>query len=162
MDEKPRFDHDCKHCIFLGGYEGQYCGAPPRHYDLYVCRSPDEKTREIMGDTVIARYGSSDQYISGDRKVLENAGYTDGPLGEAMRRADKYFREREKTPEPESEEVDWVFVYDVRYYNGEITVKAKTREAAKAKFFAMAIDKLVACCGDVAVDVESINGEEEE
>jgi len=96
-DDKPRFDHDCKHCVFLGGYKGQYCGAPPRHYDLYVCRSPDEETRRVMGDTVIARYGSSDQYVSGDRKVLENAGHTDGPLGEAMRRADEYFKKEEAT-----------------------------------------------------------------
>lgn len=159
-DDKPRFDHDCKHCVFLGGYYGPYASAPARRYDLYVCRSPDEETRRVMGDTVIARYGSSDQYISGDRKVLEHAGYTDGPLGEAMQRTDTYDKKGE-TPEPEGAEVDWVFDYDVRHYNGEITVRAKTREEARTMFFAMTIDKLVAGCNDVAVDVESINGGEE-
>ena len=45
---KPRFQHDCDNCVFLGHYEG---------HDLYYCpREP----------TVIARYGGGGpEYTSG-------------------------------------------------------------------------------------------------
>lgn len=50
--DKPRFDHDCEDCEYLGWYD------PKEHhkYDLYYC--PRE-------GTVIARWGPDGQYVSG-------------------------------------------------------------------------------------------------
>jgi hypothetical protein len=38
-NEKPHFEHDCDHCVFLGHYENA---------DLYIC----------PGNTVLARFSS--------------------------------------------------------------------------------------------------------
>lgn len=46
---KPRHEHDCDHCHFLGGDET---------FDYYYCDGKYEKT-------LIARYGVEGQYISG-------------------------------------------------------------------------------------------------
>lgn len=44
---KPQHLHDCEECVFLGTHE---------NYDLYYCSA---------NPTVIARYGSEGDYISG-------------------------------------------------------------------------------------------------
>jgi hypothetical protein len=59
---KPKYEHDCDKCTFLGPY---------REYDLYVCDG-----------TVLARYGSGSRYVSG----IPGVQYHDF-LQMAMRRA---------------------------------------------------------------------------
>lgn len=48
METKPKHEHDCDYCIFLG-----QLGS----YDLYFC--------PIELPTVIARFGSGGKYLSG-------------------------------------------------------------------------------------------------
>ena len=68
MIEKPRYEHDCSSCYFLGQYE---------EYDLYYC---DQTFLNFP--TVIARFGDDGpDYTSG----LALA--TQPPLSEAKRRA---------------------------------------------------------------------------
>jgi hypothetical protein len=46
MADEPQFTHDCKACVFLGGYDNK-----EGHHDLYIC--PDSPWH-----TVLARYGN--------------------------------------------------------------------------------------------------------
>lgn len=51
----PIHKHDCDECIFLGDYnDGNY------DYDLYFCPKGG-----ISGNSVIARYGENEKYMSG-------------------------------------------------------------------------------------------------
>jgi hypothetical protein len=69
--EKPRFDHDCGTCIYLG--ETTVDGTT---FDLYFCMKGP-------GKTLIARYGNAGhEYLSG----LLLADHV-SPLCEARRRA---------------------------------------------------------------------------
>jgi hypothetical protein len=55
MEQEPRWEHDCSDCTWLGPFEGS---------DLYACISgygPDN----LKIDTVIARYGTDGEYVSG-------------------------------------------------------------------------------------------------
>lgn len=53
---KPRFQHDCDRCVFLGSDEV---------YDFYFCRGNEKKPVEHTA-TVIARFGSDGpEYGSG-------------------------------------------------------------------------------------------------
>jgi len=50
--EKPKYQHNCDMCLFLGRYK--------KKYDLYVC------ARDNIADTVIARYNNDGpDYSSG-------------------------------------------------------------------------------------------------
>lgn len=52
-DERPKYEHDCTRCTFLGHSTDGYA-------DLYHCAEPH------TGPTVVARYGSlGHQYASG-------------------------------------------------------------------------------------------------
>ena len=68
--EKPRYQHDCNTCTFLGQY---------KEYDLYYC--PQGGGR----DTVIGRFSDNGpDYISG---ILFAKNGTLSPLVEALKRA---------------------------------------------------------------------------
>jgi len=69
---KPRYNHDCNHCVFLGRY---------KKFDLYVCVG-SERTGKKFDDTIIARYGVDGDYYSGMafRDKIE-------PLRKAFKRA---------------------------------------------------------------------------
>lgn len=67
--EKPRYQHDCSTCTFLGRY---------KEYDLYYC---PQGGREI----VIGRFSDDGpDYISG---ILFAKNGTSAPLVEALKRA---------------------------------------------------------------------------
>ena len=52
LRRKPRFNHSCDRCQYLGTFDG---------YDLYFCPGKDK-----CFDTVLARYGNKDhKYLSG-------------------------------------------------------------------------------------------------
>lgn len=51
---KPRFKHECKHCVFLGAHIHNQ-----RWHDLYYCPA------NLGEPTVIARYGEGGDYMSG-------------------------------------------------------------------------------------------------
>jgi hypothetical protein len=86
--ERPRFEHDCESCVFLGRYTRPVADGtgnrrhPPRDHDLYYCAGAHDPT-------VIARYGSDGpEYASG--MEIARAFLTDQPdseLSEALRRA---------------------------------------------------------------------------
>lgn len=69
---KPRFQHDCDACQFLGHvyYPGPLITgeSPLRHADLYFCKQADA----AMGSTVIARFSSKgSDYASTPVRILE-------------------------------------------------------------------------------------------
>lgn len=58
-DGKPLFGHDCRHCKFLGSYQG------PKNewwYDLYYCGNGGFN---MIEESVIARYGPGEKFHSG-------------------------------------------------------------------------------------------------
>ena len=91
-EKKPKYQHDCDHCTFLGQWSGiQFDGCDHETMDLYNC-----------GDsTVIARFGNDGpEYTSG----LCFAARMNAALGEAKRRA-------------EANGVDFRLLHDNRKHN---------------------------------------------
>ena len=78
---KPRYDHDCDTCVFLGPFED---------HDLYVCSHANK-----IIDTVIGRYGSDGpDYVSNvDFAIMYRNGEIKGDMSrilhEALCRAEK-------------------------------------------------------------------------
>ena len=55
IETNPIHKHDCESCIFLGDYDdGNY------DYDLYFCPNGG-----VSGNSIIARYGENEKYMSG-------------------------------------------------------------------------------------------------
>ena len=78
VDQLPpaKFQHDCKSCQFLGGFE---------QFDLYICRRPGTSRTNT---SLIARYGTEDnEYIS--MFVPESF---DGDPETFYRQADEWYR----------------------------------------------------------------------
>jgi len=67
---KPKYEHDCSACIFLGSYTYQtIMGSRVYDFDddLYVCPNG------ILGPTLLARHGdSAPDYTSMSSKLLMN------------------------------------------------------------------------------------------
>lgn len=83
MDDKPKYDHDCSRCTFLGNYEA---GVDKPIFDLYFCYPPSYPEYP----TVICRYSSNGADYSSGMSIalaLEKEGNTADPLVEALRRA---------------------------------------------------------------------------
>lgn len=80
---KPRHQHDCSKCIFLGRFEPG--GSDHEKYDLYFCEKGP-------GPTVIARFGSEPSHnLSGlivARSIRKRDPDSRFPIVEALRRAE--------------------------------------------------------------------------
>lgn len=77
-EQKPRYEHDCSKCIFLGHYN---------KYDLYMCGAweGEPEITDFVLNTVIARKSSEgSDYCSGT--VFAFTGH-DTPLRQAVARA---------------------------------------------------------------------------
>ena len=79
---KPKYQHDCKTCVFLGGHTAPESSL---YYDLYYCL-------QYGMPTVLARYGDPDhEYLSGAPMSFQRSAFLDknntSPLAEAYRRA---------------------------------------------------------------------------
>lgn len=53
---KPKYEHDCSRCRFLGRIEYVAPVSGPVDADLYVCVSSDPETNRIFGPTLVARF----------------------------------------------------------------------------------------------------------
>lgn len=83
MDDKPKYDHDCSRCTFLGNYEA---GVDKPIFDLYFCYPPSY----LEYPTVICRYSSNEADYSSGMAIalaLEKEGKTTDPLVVALQRA---------------------------------------------------------------------------
>jgi hypothetical protein len=74
----PLYVHDCESCIFLGDYDDG-----TREYDLYFC-----PTGGLHSNSVIARYGENEKYLSGTRFAISFLfeGEIEHPLAVALMR----------------------------------------------------------------------------
>jgi hypothetical protein len=96
--EKPKFTHDCDHCVFLGRY---FSKTWEEEVDLYVCPSDTP--------TIIARYGddgpnygsgltfcaSSDHYAEACKRAI-NGGHLDENIERPGMSENKYTREEQE------------------------------------------------------------------
>lgn len=56
IDSKPRYEHDCSHCKYLGQY---------KEFDLYVSGECNLGIK-----TVLARFGAEGKYVSGWNSIM--------------------------------------------------------------------------------------------
>lgn len=77
MMRKPRYEHDCNRCDFLGQYKDPRSG---NEFDLYYC--PQTKEEDIFGGSVIARRSSKgSDYMSMSLLIILTAAVSELAYG---------------------------------------------------------------------------------